>query len=398
MRLACFMMRLKKKPSLDSIPKDKRKEFYQGLPGVNLVGAVHAEVGLGEYVRLSAETLSKTDVPFDVINYSEKFPQRLNASFGHDALLQSSGRYSIHLFHVNADTLVDVFFAFGAKFFSGRYSIGCPFWELEKFPEEWVPALSLVDEVWAPSEFIQKSLTDALRRPVRYMPAGIELPVFPDLGRAHFNISEDRCVFLFAFDFSSYIERKNPDAVIRAFKRAFPSGNEEVELILKTMNADEEDERWKRLCELARGDTRIRVIRETWDKVQLLALKAVCDCYVSLHRAEGLGLGMLEAMLLEKPVICTNYSGNLDFAKDDHACLVPYKLIPVEECQYLFYRGHVWADPDIDCAAGYMKKLYNDRAWGQALGKKAALYVREHYDPARCGERYKRRFLELGLI
>jgi len=119
---------------------------------------------------------------------------------------------------------------------------------------------------------------------------------------------------------------------------------------------------------------------------------------VSLHRAEGLGLGMLEAMLLEKPVICTNYSGNLDYAKEDHACLVPYKLIPVLEDQYLFYKGQVWADPDIDQAAGSMKKLYGDRDFGHALGKKAAQFVREHYDPARCGERYKQRFLELGLI
>ena len=397
MQLACFIYRPKKRPSINSIPKDKRKEFYQGSAGVNLIGAVHAELGLGEYVRLSAETLSKIDVPFGAINYSEKIPQRHKASFRPDVLLKSP-EHKINLFHVNADTLVDVFFAFGRKFFAKHYNIGCPFWELEKFPDEWVPALSLVDEVWAPSEFIQKSLSKALDKPVLYMPAGIALPVIPSWGRAHFNIPEAPYMFFFSFDFLSFIDRKNPVAVIRAFKKAFPEGNERAGLIIKSMNVDPKDERWKRLCELIGDDKRIRVISETMDKEELLALKAVCDCYVSLHRAEGLGLDTLEAMLLEKSVICTNYSGNLDYARDDNSCLVPYKLIPVEEDQYLFYKGQVWADPDIDCAAGYMKKLYRDRDFGQTLGKKAAQFVRDRYDPVRCGERYKQRFLELGLI
>jgi len=397
MRLACFISGLEKKPSINSIPKDKRKEFYQGLPGVNLIGAVHAEFGLGEYARLSAEALSKTDVPFGVINYSEKIPQRHNASFRQDVFIEFN-KHKINLFHINADSLVDVFIAFGKKFFSKRYNIGCPFWELEKFPAEWAPALSLVDEVWAPSEFIQKSLSGTIDKPVIYMPAGITLPVIPKLARTHFNVPADQYVFFFTFDFFSYIDRKNPYAVIRAFKKAFSGGNEHVGLIIKTMNVDKKDGKWRRLCEVIGDDKRIRVISETMDREELLALKAICDCYVSLHRSEGLGLGTLEAMLLEKPVICTNYSGNLDYTKDNNSCLVRFKLIPVEEDQYVFYKGQVWADPDIDHAAWYMEKLYSDRGLGNALGKKAAHFVRDRYNPVRCGERYKQRFLELGLI
>ena len=397
LRLACFLSALRNKTPIDSIPKEKRKESFEGLPGVNLIGAVHAELGLGEYARLSAGTLAATDVPFGVIDYSKHFLQRKKAPFQRDVLL-SSPKHKINLFHTNANSLVDVFFAQGKEFFSRHYNIICPFWELGGFPREWTPALSLVDEVWAPSEFIQKALSVALKTPVLYMPSGITLPAFPVLGRSYFNIPDDPYVFLFAFDFYSYIDRKNPEAVIRAFRKAFPKGSERVMLVVKTMNADTKDAKWRRLCERVGEDPRIRVIHETYDKGTLLALKAVCDSFVSLHRSEGLGLGMLEAMLLEKPVICTNYSGNTDFVRADHACLVPYKLIPVEKGQYPFYKGQVWADPDVDHAAGFMEKLYRDRDLGRALGKKAAQFVRDRYDPVRCGERYKQRFLELGLI
>jgi glycosyltransferase involved in cell wall biosynthesis len=164
------------------------------------------------------------------------------------------------------------------------------------------------------------------------------------------------------------------------------------------MNAKESSETWQRLVRNIGGDKRIRLLNETMDKLELLSFKAECDCYISLHRAEGLGLGPLESMLLGKPVILTNYSGSTDYANEDNSCLVDYKLIPIQEGQYVFHENQVWADPDVEHAAWHMKRLANDPELGIALGKKAAAYIADKYNPARCGQLYKQRLQELGMV
>jgi glycosyltransferase involved in cell wall biosynthesis len=287
----------------------------------------------------------------------------------------------------------------GKGFFERRYNIGYPFWELSKFPRAWIPPMQLLlDEVWAPSTFIQKALAEALGKAVPYMPVGVVLPKVPKLGREHFGLPADQYIFFFAFDCYSFIDRKNPYAVVAAFKKAFHLGNEKVGLIMKAMNAKESSENWKRLILDIGGDKRIRLINETMDKLELLSFKSECDCYISLHRAEGLGLGPLESMLLGKPVILTNYSGSTDYANEDNSCLVDYSLIPIQEGQYVFHENQVWADPDVEHAAWHMKRLASDPELGIALGKKAAAFIAAKYNPARCGQLYKQRLQELGML
>jgi glycosyltransferase involved in cell wall biosynthesis len=230
------------------------------------------------------------------------------------------------------------------------------------------------------------------------MPVSVVLPAIPNLGRGHFRIPADKYLFFFAFDFYSYIDRKNPFAVVAAFKMAFPQGNERAGLIIKAMNGKESSENWKRLVNDIGGDKRIILINETMDKTKLLGLVSECDCYVSLHRSEGLGLGPMEAMLMGKPVIVTNYSGNTDYAKPDNSCLVDYSLVPVKEGQYVFHENQVWADPDVSHAAWHMKRLASEPGLGIALGKTAAAFVSENFSPARCGQLYKQRLRELGVL
>ncbi|KXS32077.1 MAG: Glycosyl transferase [Candidatus Gallionella acididurans] len=372
-------------------------QFYGGDPGVNLIGYAHAELGLGEHVRKSAAALSTTDVPFGVVDFGAGTVSRQQALLDHGLLIDSN-KHKVNLFHLTADQIFPVYLHLGRNFFERRYNIGYPFWELSKFPLEWIPPMQLMDEVWAPTTYIQKALSDALGKDVLYMPVGVALPKISQLGRNHFGIPEDQYTFFFAFDFLSFIVRKNPYAVVAAFKKAFPLGNEKAGLIMKAMNAKESSDSWKRLVHDIGRDKRIRLINETMDKATLLSFKSECDCYISLHRAEGLGLGPLEAMLLGKPVIVTNYSGNTDYAKLDNSCLVDYTLIPVQEGQYLFHENQVWADPDIEHAAWHMKRLANDPEFGIALGKKAAVFVAANFSPAYCGQLYKRRLQELGML
>lgn len=379
------------KPGLIELP------LYGGDPGVNLIGYAHAEVGMGEHVRMSAASLSETDVPFGVVDFSAGSPSRQKASLDHGMLIDSN-KYKVNLFHVNADQMMRTYLQLGKGFFERRYNIGYPFWELSRFPREWIPAMQLLDEVWAPSTFIQETLTGVHGKAVPYMPVGVVLPKIPKLGRNHFRIPDDHYIFFSTFDFFSFIERKNPYAVVAAFKRAFPLGNEKVGLIMKVMNAKESSESWKRLVREIGGDKRIRLINETMNKAELLSFKSECDCYISLHRAEGLGLGPLEAMLLGKPVIVTNYSGNTDYANPDNSCLVDYTLIPVQEGQYVFHENQVWADPDVEHAAWHMKRLAGDHQLGVSIGKIAADFVSDHFSPARCGNLYKQRLQELGML
>jgi glycosyltransferase involved in cell wall biosynthesis len=372
---------------------------YEGASGINLIGYAHAELGLGEHVRMSAASLSETDVPYGVVDLSAGIPSRQKASLDHGSLIDSN-KYKVNLFHLSIDQLLQAYLHLGKGFFERRYNIGYPFWELSKFPQAWIPLTQLLlDEVWAPTTFIQKALAEALGKAVPYMPVGVVLPEVPIWGREHFSLPADQYIFFFAFDCYSFIDRKNPYAVVAAFKKAFPLGNEKAGLIMKAMNAKETSETWQRLVQDIGGDKRIRLINETMDKLELLGFKSECDCYISLHRAEGLGLGPLEAMFLGKPVIVTNYSGNTDYAKPDNSCLVDYSLIPVQEGQYLFHENNqVWADPDVEHAAWHMKRLANDPGLGVALGEKARAFVSENYSPAHCGQLYKQRLHELGML
>jgi glycosyltransferase involved in cell wall biosynthesis len=374
------------------------KQYYGGDAGVNLIGYVYTESGVGEHIRMSAAALSEANVPFGMVNFTIGIPSRQNASF--DRPMQIDNKYKTNLLHINADHMLTTYLHFGKSFFAQRYNIFYCFWELSKFPRQWTEIVQLfgLDEVWAPSTFIQTAVSEALGKAVPYMPVSIVLPAITRLGRNYFGIPPDRYLFLSTFDFYSHIDRKNPWAVVAAFNRAFPSGSENVGLIIKVMNAYESTEKWTRLVHQIGDDKRIRIINETMDKSELLSLKSECDCYVSLHRAEGLGMGPLEAMLLGKPVIVTNYSGSTDYAKPDNACLVDYSLIPVLKGEYIFHENQVWADPDVEHAAWYMKKLANDKAYGVSLGKKSAEFVSTQFSPARCGHLYKQRLMELGLL
>ena len=116
-----------------------------------------------------------------------------------------------------------------------------------------------------------------------------------------------------------------------------------------------------------------------------------CDCFVSLHRSEGFGRGMAEAMYLGKPVIGTGYSGNLDFMNEENACLVRYKLKDVEEGQYPYGEGQVWAEPDMDHAMYLMQKLLADRDYGRKLGSVASRHMRQFFSYRAIGLRYQGR-------
>ncbi len=202
---------------------------------------------------------------------------------------------------------------------------------------------------------------------------------------------EGHFLCLFAYDFHSYVARKNPEAAIAAFQEAFPPARQDVGLVIKTLGGARYPDALRPLEALARRDPRvmIRDVELTRDEVH--GLQSVCDVFVSLHRAEGFGLSLAEAMLLGKPVVATGYSGNLAFMSAANSCLVDYRLVPVREGEYPFGAGQSWAEPDIAGAAAWLRRLERDPSYRHALGQSAARTIREHHSALVVGTQIKRR-------
>jgi glycosyltransferase involved in cell wall biosynthesis len=212
--------------------------------------------------------------------------------------------------------------------------------------------------------------------------------------RADFGLPEDRVLFMFSYDFDSFVARKNPRACIEAFQLAFAPHRREVALVIKMLHAQRHPQALRALRELARADRRILLLDVSLSRDESYGLLSVCDVYLSLHRAEGFGLGMAEAMRLGKPVVATAYSGNLAFMRPDNACLVDYQLVPVGEGEYPHGVGQYWAQPDLAHAARLMQQLMDNADLRERLGARAAQFMREHFSTAVAGGRIRKR-LEL---
>lgn len=259
------------------------------------------------------------------------------------------------------------------------------YWELEEAPAHWAGLVQGVQEIWAPTIHIQKALAKVLSVPVIPMLPAITLPPFTSLTRKELGLNEDEFIFLFVFDLASIMERKNPLGLIRAFKLAFNS-KQKIKLVLKVSRAKNYPAEIKLLREAIDGANIYLDISEM-SREKVTALINSCDCYVSLHRAEGLGLTIAEAMLLGKPVIATAYSGNLDFMDDDTSLLVTYDRVELDQDYLPYQKGWHWAAPDEKDAAEKMRWVYENPEAAKLMGDAARLKLNDLLSPKQAGER-----------
>jgi glycosyltransferase involved in cell wall biosynthesis len=305
---------------------------------------------------------------------------------------------SVNIVHLNADT------AFEDYQFLRRYGVGRArlvgywAWELAKFPREYLRAFSFYDEIWAATRFAFDAF-DIGYRPVRLMPMAVEVPTeMAKLDRAHFRLPQHRFLFLFTFDFGSFRARKHPEAVIAAFRRAFPSGTERVGLVIKTINAERYEDQWQQICHAAQQDKRIITRNGRYTREETLNLIRICDGYVSLHRSEGFGRGPAEAMLLGRPVVATNYSGNTDFMNAENSFPVKYRLVAIRDGEYPGADGQVWAEADIRDAASQMRRVYEDRAAATVIAEQAQRFMQSHYSAEAVGAKYAEWLRRAGAV
>jgi glycosyltransferase involved in cell wall biosynthesis len=371
-------------------------------PGALLVGHPYGVLGVGEYVRASAAAFAAAGLPFHIRNtydsgehLAEKHPD-----FPFWDRLTTGRPHRVNVFHINADEMAEARRCLGDSFFAGCHNIAAWHWELSRFPEAWLPALEGVDELWASSRFIQHALAERARVPVVWMPhpvdvSGSAAPDALDLG-----LPTGQFLFLVFFDFTSFVARKNPLGAIRAFRAAFPPGDvSRVGLVIKANGAAARPAEARAfLASPELRDPRVIVINEALDRRRLVDLIRRCGCFVSLHRSEGFGRGIAEALLLEKPVIVTGYSGNMDFTNPQNACIVDYQLVEVGPDEYPHAAGQRWADPDLEQAADHMRRVVSDPAWGAALAKRGRGLVEAQHGVEAVGRRYRARLEKLGFL
>jgi glycosyltransferase involved in cell wall biosynthesis len=221
------------------------------------------------------------------------------------------------------------------------------------------------------------------------IPIPIDARVAAPLDRAHFGLPDDRFLFIFAFDFSSYFERKNPLAAIEAFGKAFQRG-EDATLLIKSSGGQRFPEQWQRMKEAA-AHLDVRFIDDYLEKNELRNLTRLCDCYVSLHRSEGYGLTIAEAMGFGRPVIATRYSANLDFTTADNSLLVSHQLVEIDADVGPYSRGQLWAEPDVDEAALHMQRVYADADLVARLGRRAQEHIATELSAAAVGRKVRAR-------
>ena len=341
--------------------------------GVNLVGYFHSETGVGQSVRAARAALQAATVPLSLRCVGDNGPSR-QQDFS-SGPMSTEFPYSVNLVYVNADQTHVVRRNLGESFYRHRHNIGFWVWELDEFPGRWRGAFSPYREIWTPSTFCRDAVARKAPIPVFRVPYSVAPQPPPGMDRQHFGLAPDRFIFLTAFDVLSVPERKNPMGAIRAFEKAFGS-NSGCELVIKVNHAAANPGSIQKLRDACSNGS-VRLLDSTLNREEMDALLNCADCFVSLHRSEGFGLLIAEAMHMGKPVVVTNYSGNTDFTRPDNSLLVDYRLVPVGPHCAPYDPASRWAEPDIEQAAAHLRTIAKDSELRARLSHAGRTFVRE---------------------
>lgn len=365
--------------------------------GINLVGWFDAELGIGESVRLAAKALDTTTIETNLI------PLKVNCLASRedktyiDRLVEKN-TYPINVFHIDAPQCGDIDHHHGTQFRKERRNIAYWAWELPEFPDNWIQYFDYFDEIWTPSNFVRDAISIKSPLPVLTIPHCIQFDIPKETERAKFGLPEDQFLFLFAYDLNSYQERKNPMAIIRAFKKAFAGANgKDVGLVIKTHSIQQNLESFNLLKQDLAGIDNVHLIDKRLSRTDVYSLMNSVNSYVSLHRSEGFGLTVAESMFLEKPVISTDWSATSEFLNHTNGCPVTFDLIKIKQDFGPYSQGQFWADAHTDNAASHMIKLVNDSDFAKQIGKNAGRTIRERFSPEAIGKIYEKRIKSLAL-
>ena len=360
--------------------------------GLNVVGFLMADLGVGESARCMVRAADAAGIPTALVPLKLNCKNRLGDQT-YAARLDDANPHDVNVVHVDPPASRDIDHHHGPGFRAGKYNIAYFAWELPEFPDAWTSSFDYYDEIWCPSDFTTSAIALKSPLPVLTMPHAISFArpteTMAQL-RARFGLPADTFLFLTLFDLNSYSARKNPRAVIDAFRRSALAGRDAA-LVLKVQNVAGNEADFAALQQSVHDLPGTVLLTETVSRAEIYALEAACDCFVSLHRSEGFGLAIAESMYLGKPVIATNWSATAGYVTPENGCPVRANLVTLEQNHGPYAKGSTWADPDPDHAAQYMRLLFNDRTRAAALGAKARETIETRFSPAAIGARYRRR-------
>ncbi len=359
--------------------------------GLNVVGFHRADLGVGQSARCMVAAADAAGIRVAVV------PLKVHCKnpHGDDSLagrLTDENPHPVNVVHLDAPQSRDIDHHHGQAFRAGKYNIGYWAWELPEFPDAWLPYAEYFDEIWTPSNFVRDAIAAKLPQSVHTMPHAISFARPPARrgSREKFGLPADKFLFLFIYDLNSYSDRKNPRAVLDAWRRAF-ANRDDTGVVIKVQNRMDNPADWERLRNEVAALPNAILLSETMKRAEVYELQAACDCFVSLHRSEGFGLSVAECMYLGKPVIATDWSATAEYVGAANGCPVNYSLAKLEKTIGPYARGQTWADPDVDHAAWWMKKLADDPALCATLGARARETIEARFAPQVIGQLYRRR-------
>jgi glycosyltransferase involved in cell wall biosynthesis len=367
------------------------KEPVEVREGVRFIGYVEGALGLGQSLRANMTAAETAGMEFAIYPFRKGIETRMLGPFMPHRY-DFDHAYEVNVILVSCDQLPAVYSSVEPELLSQSYNILCPYWELPRAPEAWREYLTHIHEIWAPNAFIAKAFSHIFDGPIVVVPAAMDDTGSDHPSRAHYGLDEGRFYFMFSFDYFSSPARKNPLGVVKAFQEAFPRGDENVGLVIKSTGAPDHYREMKAvIAEAMERDPRIKLFDENMPRDEMLGLIHATDAYVSLHRAEGFGLGMAEALTFGRIVIGTDFSGNQDFLTEETGYPVPYRLRPLEPNEYHWSEGQSWAEPDHDAAVRIMRSVAANPAEGRRRGQAGQDRVLQRYSPVPVGEAMKER-------
>lgn len=362
----------------------------------NIVGFLTADLGVGESARCMIRAADAAGITTALVPLKLNCKNRLG-DLTYAARLQSENPFAVNVIHIDAPASRDIDHHHGSQFRAGKYNVAYWAWELTEFPDAWVPNFAYFDEVWAPSDFSRAAIAMKSPLPVITMPHAISFARPTGDVRTHFNLPADKFLFLFIYDLNSYSARKNPQAVLAAFRASGLAGRG-ASLVIKVQNAADNPEDFAALQTAVRDLPGTVLIAGTLPREEIYQLEAACDCFVSLHRSEGFGLAIAESMYLGKPVISTDWSATAEFVTLENGCPVRSTVTHIEKTHGPYVKGQTWAEPDVGHAAEWMRRLFNDRGLCTSLGAAARATIESKFSPEVIGQRYRRRLESIATF
>lgn len=359
---------------LQRIIRASREEiFAHGRQAIEVVGFFRSASGIGESARLCALQLHNSGRKVRCVSVEKFFlkPVEIDWQFENTATEEEVG---CRILHLNPPMMPPLVLRMGLRRYAEVYNIGYWAWELGKIPVEWTHACRYVNAIFCPSDFTSQAVRNNTDKPVVTVPHPVSLSEICPSMRKRLGLPERAFVVSSLFSFGSALERKNAYAAVDAFVEAFAELDHAF-LVLKTNHGSDTAEKNQFLTYIKRYPT-IRLIDDIWRKDEVLGLVASSDAYLSLHRSEGFGLTIAEAMIVGTPTVVTDWSGNRDFCNSKNSFLIPCSLVPVQSKHPEFsgLKDVVWAEPDVAAAATALKTIYTHPEQARA---KAAVCLEE---------------------